>query len=297
VRYPPQLTNKNFVAHFVTAMVGVAALFATLAWWIHGYGSVFLQDIRAFHTEPWRFVTSTFLHVDVMHLVFNLYWLWVFGTLVEEAFGHLRTAGLLLVLASGSAVIAGVFGEDGVGLSGVGYGLFGLLWVLSRRDERFTGAVDSQTVALFVGWFFLCILLTLTGVLNVGNVAHGAGAVLGTLIGLAIADRERRWLYTGLVTTAIVLSFVAGILWRPNLNLFGSAGHDLAFLGYLELERGRPEKAVELTDGRLQPTTGRRTRGTTWVVPTPTLVIEPVRRRHSSGRLSLSRKTKHMAPP
>ena len=65
----------------------------------------------------------------------------------------------------------------GVGLSGVVYGLFGLLWVLSRRDSRFRDAMDRQTVQLMVAWFFLCIVLTITGAWKVANVAHGAGCV------------------------------------------------------------------------------------------------------------------------
>jgi len=43
----------------------------------------------------------------------------------------------------------------------VGYGLFGLLWVLSRRDERFRDSIDPRTVVVFVVWFF-CIATTLT---------------------------------------------------------------------------------------------------------------------------------------
>ena len=42
---------------------------------------------------------------------------------------------------------------------------------------------------LFVGWFVLCIVLTMAGMWNVGNVAHGAGFVLGALLAWAIAAR------------------------------------------------------------------------------------------------------------
>jgi hypothetical protein len=122
-------------AYPVTAGLCVLALLATFAWWGQAGVSVLFSDARAFHGEGWRLLTACLPHVNLLHLIFNLYWLWVFCTLVEEAFGQAHTVALLLLLAAGSSAVAGAFGEDGVGLSGVGYGLFALLWVLGRRDE------------------------------------------------------------------------------------------------------------------------------------------------------------------
>jgi len=105
--------------------------------------------------QLWRLVTSIFPHIDILHLAFNLYWLWVLGTVVERVYGHAKTILLLALLAVGSNSLDFAFDQGGVGLSGVGYGLFGLLCVLSERDERFRGAIDRRTVQLFVGWFFI----------------------------------------------------------------------------------------------------------------------------------------------
>jgi membrane associated rhomboid family serine protease len=73
---------------------------------------------------------------------------------LEEAFGPWKALGLILLLAAGSSAEY-AYAVGSVGLSGVGYGLFGLVWVLSHRDERFRGAIDGQTVALFIFWFLL----------------------------------------------------------------------------------------------------------------------------------------------
>jgi membrane associated rhomboid family serine protease len=141
--------------------------------------------------ELWRLVTSIFPHAGILHLAFNIYWLWVFGTLVEEIFGHLKTAALIVLFAVGSGAWEFALASGGVGLSGVGYGLFGLIWMLSRHDERFKDAIDARTVQLFVGWFFFCIVATVTNTMPVANIAHGTGAVLGILAGLAITLRYR----------------------------------------------------------------------------------------------------------
>src|SRR5262249_35919136 len=137
--------------------------------------------------ELWRLITSIFPHGGILHLVFNVYWLWVFGTLIEEIYGHLKTAALIVLVAAVSSAMEFAFASGGIGLSGVGYGLFGLLWALSRNDQRFVDAIDRRTVELFVGWFFFCIIATLTKIMPIANIAHGSGAVLGILTGLAIS--------------------------------------------------------------------------------------------------------------
>ncbi len=198
--------------------------------------------------EPWRLVTPALFHGDIIHLLFNLCWLWVFGTLVEAEFGHAPTLGIFLLLAAGSeAAEYAVFGE-GIGLSGVNYGLFGLLWVLSRRDRRFRDAVDRQTVQLMVGWFFLCIVLTMANVWSIANVAHGAGFILGALLGWTIAARGlvRRLRGAAIVAAVFLLFLAGGTVARPYVNLTRDVGHDFAYLGYKALDNGHNQRAVTL---------------------------------------------------
>jgi hypothetical protein len=134
--------------------------------------------------------------------------------------------------------------RGGIGLSGVGYGLFGLLWVLSRRDERFRDAIDARTVQLFVGWFFFCIAATLSNVMPVANIAHGTGAVLGILAGLAIALPDHRGpIATGL-GAILFLGLWGATLGRPRINLSGKAGYEEAKWGYDALLAHRNQEAV-----------------------------------------------------
>ena len=70
-------------------------------------------------------------------MAFNDYWLWIFGTVLQEVFGHIKTLALFVRFAVGSSALKFSILSGGVGLSGVGYGLFGLLWILSGRAPRF----------------------------------------------------------------------------------------------------------------------------------------------------------------
>ena len=133
MRQPPPL--GTCLAFPITTSVAALAIVATLRWWSGADIERLLLEGQVWWREPWRLVTPALFHVDLIHLLFNLYWLWVFGTLVETEFGHGPTLGIYLLFAAGANAAERAVFQSGVGLSGVGYGLFGLLWVLSRRDR------------------------------------------------------------------------------------------------------------------------------------------------------------------
>ena len=246
--YPPPPIGQ-FRRYPITTFVAVLAIVATLR---SSFGAhinpVFMSDTGDCLYEPWRLVTSTLFHGDPIHLIFNLCWLWIFGTLVEERFGHGATLGIFCFFAAGSDMAElAIFGGS-IGLSGVNYGLFGMLWVLSRRDIRFRGAVDRQTVQLMVGWFFLCILLTVTGAWAVANVAHGAGCALGALLGWSLTGHDFRVRLgrAAVMFGVFLLCIIGGTIARPYVNFSGRVGHDYAYRGYEALKKGDYRRAASL---------------------------------------------------
>ncbi|HZF49122.1 MAG TPA: rhomboid family intramembrane serine protease [Polyangiaceae bacterium] len=234
MRSPPPITN--FIAYPVTAGIGLLAIAVTGLDLLGGRSIAALtMGVEAFGGEPWRLVTSVLPHGGALHLLFNVYWLWVLGTLVEEVFGHARMLLLLVLFAAGSAAAEFAIFEGGIGLSGVVYGLVGLSYVLSRRDRRFADAMDARTAQLFVLWFFFCIGATVAGLLRIANVAHGVGAVLGGLAGLAIAGRPgQRALWIGAIAGVIALSFACATVLRPHVNMSNRGGLVSGHLGHLK---------------------------------------------------------------
>jgi len=242
VRPPPRLIE--FPKYPIAAGLSLLAIVVTGAWWAGKDISPVLATAMIRRGELWRLVTCILPHAGILHLLFNVYWVWVFGTLLEQVFGPIRTAALVLLFAVGSSALEFAFFTGGVGLSGVGYGFFGLLWVLSSRDERFFDAVDRPTIQLFVVWFFVCIVLTLANVMPVANLAHAGGAVLGILAGFAVARPDRRIPAVAGIAGFVVLSLCAATIWRPALNMSDREGYEEGRWGYEALVANRNQEAV-----------------------------------------------------
>jgi len=242
MRQPPKLSTAfHYPVVTGTALIAIAV---TLAWWAKIDISPLFASAMIRRGELWRLITCMFPHAGILHLAFNIYWLWVFGTLLEEEFGHLKTAGFILLFAFGPSAWEFALGLGGVGLSGVGYGLFGLLWMLSRQDERFREAIDARTVQLFIGWFLLCIVTTVTRIMPVGNVAHAIGAVLRILAGLAFAKPNTRAPLTAGISAIVLAGLWGSTLGRPRINLSGQAGFEEGQWGYQELAANKNEEAI-----------------------------------------------------
>jgi membrane associated rhomboid family serine protease len=206
----------------------------------------FVMSSRAFHGEPWRLVASALPHGGFVHLIFNVYWLWVLGTLLEEELGHFTTLVLALLIAAGSSAAQFAFSSGGIGLSGVGYGIVGFLWTASRIHPRFRDAMDRRTLQLFLGWGLLCIVLTITNTMPVANYAHAAGFLLGIpLAYVFLGGSLPRNLAGAVITLVLGAAFIAGAsVWRAKINLSSRAGEDDREIATKALEDKQYEKAV-----------------------------------------------------
>jgi membrane associated rhomboid family serine protease/TPR repeat protein len=229
----------------VIAGTALLAIGVTVAWWLNADISPLFENAMIRRGQLWRLLTSILPHDGVIHLAFNIYWLWAFGTILEHIYGHFKTATLILLFAVGPSAMEFAFASGGIGLSGVGYGLFGLLWVLSENDVRFHDAMDRRTVELFVAWFFLCIIATLTNIMRIANIAHGVGAILGILTGFAISRPNRRIAAVAGICAILVFAYWGATLGRPHINLSRSAGYDEARWGYEALVANRNQEAVK----------------------------------------------------
>jgi rhomboid protease GluP len=217
---PPQVEPRKpwltwlMVAACLTVFAGVR-LSGDEATWEHFARWGAPPSTKIWHGAYWGLVTSAFVHFEIWHLAFNLYWLWVFGRVVEAAIGPLRWLAFFVGAAIvGSSAELAAAGETGIGLSGVIYAVFGFLWVSRRRRPEFAAVVPLSTANLFLGWFVFCVLATRSGFFQVANAAHAGGLAFGLACGWEFTVAPRAPLPKAAVAVLLAGSLVP-LFWCP----------------------------------------------------------------------------------
>ena len=144
--------------------------------------------------QPWRLVSSLFVHGGLTHLLLNLASLWLLGVLLEARIGGRRL--LAAYLASGvAASIATLWyhsgGINSTGASGAIFGLYGLLLALLLSKKLVLDKWDRRGLLGLVLYLVLSNLIAgLTG--NIDNIAHLGGLLLGLLVAGPLVARSLR---------------------------------------------------------------------------------------------------------
>lgn len=153
----------------------------------------FLQKVR--EGEVWRLFTPCLLHRDLLHILFNMIWVWILGRPIEHCIGMKRTLALTLATGIGSNLAQYLMsGALFLGYSGVVTGLAGFIWMREKIAPWEGYPVHRATLlflAFFVGIFFLLqlgsfLLQIFTPVqfeAGIANTAHIAGAMIGIMLG------------------------------------------------------------------------------------------------------------------
>lgn len=143
-------------------------------------------------TEPWRMITSAFVHSDrsVLHVLFNMYSLFVFGPILEHLVGRFRFIALYLISALGGSVAVLLLAPNMavVGASGAIFGLLGSFFIIQRK----LGGNSVQLLIviglnLVIGFF----------IPNVAWQAHVGGLLAGSAVAFVYLQTRRpnqtRW--------------------------------------------------------------------------------------------------------
>ena len=178
------------------AIIGACALVFLLQLAV---GETITQDFAfapvVAQSEPWRFITSAFLHSTsfLPHILFNMVVLYQVGPYLERSLGRLRYAALYLICGVGGSVGYLLLADPldprswnsaVVGASGAVFGLFGALLMVQRRlRQDLSGIYALVGINLVLGFVFS----------GIAWQAHVGGLVTGCALGAVLTLPTGRW--------------------------------------------------------------------------------------------------------
>ena len=134
-----------------------------------------------FHGEYYRLVTSMFLHGGIMHLLFNMYALYILGDFIEKVYGAKKYLAIYFV----SGIVASIFSlyfspVMGVGASGAIFGLLGAALVFAYNEkDRIGKALVTNIIVIILLNVFIGLSMS-----NIDISARFGGFIAGAILGL-----------------------------------------------------------------------------------------------------------------
>ncbi len=171
----------------------------------------------ALQGQYWRLVTPIFLHAGLLHIAFNAWALWIFGTAMEQALGRVRFLAIFFVsgfVASAASYAFGPVIAVAVGASGAIFGVFGSFVAYNYRRRHLAQAAANLRLAMTL------ILLNAFLAFAYGAIdwrAHVGGFLCGLVAGYAaegVGDRRQRGAVAVAGFAALVAVGVALAVWR-----------------------------------------------------------------------------------
>ena len=177
--------------------------------------------------QPWRILTSNYLHIGIIHIGLNMWCLWNLGILAERIFD--RWTYVLTYTACGIAgSLASLLWHPlvvGAGASGAIFGLAGaLITALYLGKLPIPKQATRGTMKSLVAFAGYNLLFGAVGA-NIDNSAHIGGLLIGLALGAALArhltdspDVRSRWNWGVFAVTAIILFMLFSFLKHKNEN-------------------------------------------------------------------------------
>lgn len=182
---------------------------------------MFPASFMQFITQPWTLITYMFMHAGILHILFNMLWLYWFGRLFLNFFSAKHLRGLYLLGGIAGAALYMVaynlfpYFEDAVYSSyllGASASVLAIVVATAVREPNypvqfmFIGTVRLKYVALFM---VVLDLLFITADNAGGHLAHLGGALAGWWFasGLVKGHDLTKWIN-------VALDFCSG-RWKP----------------------------------------------------------------------------------
>lgn len=186
----------------ITYLIMLVCVILFVAMYVFGNGSTYIKTLIDFggnavsytkRGDYYRLFTSIFLHAGVLHLLCNLYSLYVIGPQAESFYGKIKYLIIFIFSGiSGSLLSTALSGNNavGVGASGAIFGLLGAILYFGYHYRVYLGNVlKSQIIPLII--LNLFIGFSFSGIDNFAHIGGLIGGVFASMV-VGVPDKSTK---------------------------------------------------------------------------------------------------------
>ena len=207
---------------YITYALIIINVLVFISMYIFGHGS---EDIRTLYSfgaldkvsvvnyhEYYRLITSAFLHKGFLHLICNMYALYILGSEIESYFGKLKYLFIYFISALVGSLVSLVFISENTisaGASGAIFGLMGaLLYFGYYYRAMLNNAITKQIVPLILLNLFIGFISS-----DINNFAHLGGLFGGLIASMIVGVKYKSGKNEKTNGIIVLLLFIAFLIY------------------------------------------------------------------------------------
>lgn len=210
------MNNKKPMLTYIFIIINIIVF---MLMYIYGNGSEDIETLKQFGAnyipyvksgEYIRLITSAFVHIGIIHLLSNMYSLYVIGRQVEQLYGKIKYILIYFISAIMGSLFTVVFSNSNTVAAGASGAIFGLLGALLYFGYSYRGYIGNSIINQVLPAILLNLVVGFSSP-NIGNSAHIGGLIGGYLISMALGidmGNENKSKIHGTILTIILIIFM-----------------------------------------------------------------------------------------
>ena len=181
-------------------LTGIIILVFILQVIFSGFIDLFVLNDKIWLGQYWRFVSAIFLHGGLAHLLYNIFALVLFGSILERLIGGRRFLAVFFITGILANLFSVNFYSSSLGASGAIFGVIGAIIILRPLLPIWAFGLPMPIIFAGILWgvgdvigaygFFVGNPLD-----NTGNLAHLSGMFFGLILGVIFRKKKKPYFY------------------------------------------------------------------------------------------------------
>ena len=179
------MTKNNYTALWITGICIIIFIIQVIS-------PLFTEAFKLTTSEalvrPWTLITAIFLHGSITHLLYNMFALALFGTILEHNIGTKKFLYLFFSAGLFASIASIPFYNAVLGASGAIFGIIGALAIIKPKMVVWFYGMPMPMVLAAIFWVAIDVL-GIFAPSNTANIAHISGVLVGVVFGILLRSK------------------------------------------------------------------------------------------------------------